>query len=196
MFYQRNQPAGTRRAAVALLTLGLLSISAYAADQVPGVGNFHQVNDKVYRGAQPTTEGFQNLSKLGIKTVIDLREGGSRSASEEKTVTAAGMRYISIPMYGLSTPSDQSVQKVLALFDDSSVGPVFVHCRRGADRTGTVCACYRIAHDHWENAKALAEARSLGMAWIEKAMQHYVMHFAGFPVPAGVAVNAVSATVQ
>ena len=30
-------------------------------------------------------------------------------------------------------------------------GPIFVHCRRGKDRTGTVIACYRIQHDGWAN---------------------------------------------
>lgn len=38
-------------------------------------------------------------------------------------------------------------------------------------------ACYRIAHDGWSNAKALAEARSDGMAWFEVAMQRYVLAF-------------------
>jgi len=69
------------------------------------------------------------------------------------------------------------IAKVLALFDDSSAGPVFVHCRRGADRTGTMLAVYRIVHDHWENAKALAEAKVFGMSWTERAMQSYILHY-------------------
>src|SRR5258708_40316239 len=97
MAYQR-QSSGMRNAAVTILALGILSVSGLAAEQVPGVTNFHQVSAQVFRGAQPTTEGFQGLAKLGVKTVIDLRESGSRSKAEEKTVTAAGMRYVSKPM--------------------------------------------------------------------------------------------------
>jgi tyrosine-protein phosphatase SIW14 len=52
-----------------------------------------------------------------------------------------------------------------------------VHCRRGADRTGTVIACYRITHDGWSNRKALQEATSYGMSWIEFGMQRYVLAF-------------------
>ena len=38
-------------------------------------------------------------------------------------------------------------------------------------------ACYRIAHDGWENTKALSEAKTNGMSRIEIAMQHYVMRY-------------------
>ena len=159
-----------------LLSVTVLSISGWAAD-VAGVRNFHQVNDHVYRGAQPTPQGFQSLSLLGIKTVIDLRESGGRSRAEQKLVEADGMHYVSIPLNGLVAPPDADVARLLALFENSSAGPVFIHCRRGADRTGTICACYRIAHDGWSNDKALDEARSFGMAWFEKAMQHYVLNY-------------------
>jgi len=152
--------------------------SRAADNRALGVPNFHQVNEHIYRGGQPTNTGFQSLAKLGIKTVIDLRPAAEHStSSEEQTVEAAGMRYINVPMSGLATPANEEVSKVLALLDANSQGPVVVHCRRGADRTGTVIACYRIEHDHWENDKALQEARSLGMRWIEIGMKHYIMNF-------------------
>jgi len=164
-----------------VLFLAAVCVPGLLAADVAGVPNFHQVNDHVYRGAQPKAEGFQSLSKLGIKTIIDLRESGGRSRTEEGLVTAAGMRYVSIPLSGIKAPTDADIAKLLALMDNSSAGPVFIHCRRGADRTGTVCACYRIVHDHWENQKALSEARSFGMSWMEKAMQSYVLHFQTLP---------------
>jgi tyrosine-protein phosphatase SIW14 len=50
------------------------------------------VDEHVYRGAQPTDDGFQYLSKIGIKTVIDLRETDERARAEERLVRAAGMQ--------------------------------------------------------------------------------------------------------
>ncbi len=150
------------------------SLPVWATDvSAPGIPNFHQVNEHVYRGAQPRHEGWDSLAKLGVKTVIDLRDS---SVKEQHEVEAAGMRYISIPLAGLGAPPADKVTKLLALLNDSP-DPVFVHCRRGADRTGTIIACYRIQHDGWSNDKALQEAKSFGMAGIEVAMQHYVMGF-------------------
>jgi protein tyrosine/serine phosphatase len=159
----------------------MLLVSAGFAQQQPqtpaGVGNFHIINDHLYRGAQPTASGFQALAKMGVKTVIDLRQADNDMLAEKKLVEADGMKFINIPMYGMERPHPEDVAKVLAVFNNKDAGTVFVHCKRGADRTGTVVACYRISHDHWDNAKALGEAKSFGMAWIQKAMQHYVMGY-------------------
>lgn len=143
------------------------------------------MDDHVYRGAQPTDQGFLNLAKLGIATVIDLREPGDRSKTEERFVKAAGMQYISVPMNGMETPSDASIAKVLTVLEDATAGPVFVHCQRGADRTGGVIACYRVEHDHWQNERAVSEARSLGMSWYQRAIQRYVLSFKPRTISAG-----------
>ena len=164
----------------------LLALGTAVAGQLPGVGNFYQINDHAYRGAQPRAQGFQSLAKLGVKTVIDLRESGSRSAAEKREVEKDGMRYVNIPFSGYRAPSDEQIAKVLAMFDNPASGVVFIHCRRGADRTGTVVACYRVAHDHWKNADALVEAKTNGMSWMERAMQSYVLRY---QPPASVAVN-------
>ena len=156
------------------IAFGWPSLQAASPSDVPGVANFHQVNEHVYRGAQPHGQGFAGLAQLGIKTVLDLR--GERS--ERIAVENAGMHYVRLPWSGYKAPSDSQIAAVLALLNDNSAWPVFVHCRRGADRTGTAIACYRIAHDHWTNARALDEARSLGMSSLETAMRQYILHFA------------------
>jgi len=167
-----------RRAAIFSLTTGLTLASAWASSQNENLPNFQKVDDHVYRGAQPTNSGFKELAQLGIKTVVDLRDIGEHSqADEQKVVTDLGMRYVSIPMHGMSTPKDDQVAAVQALFNDTTSGPVFVHCKRGADRTGMVVAVYRISHDQWDNKKALSEAKSNGMSIFERAIQHYVMDF-------------------
>src|SRR4051794_10704600 len=96
------------------LALAVLSTQLFAANADPaGVPNFHQVNEHLYRGAQPSDDGFKNLAKLGVKTVIDLRLPVEHSTdAEERAVKAAGMRYINIPMQGVVSPSEQSIAKV------------------------------------------------------------------------------------
>lgn len=169
-----------RRLFVCLLAAGL----AIAGSATPAIVNFHQVNASLYRGAQPAPPEFQDLARMGIKTVLDLREERDHTRAEEKIVEAAGMKYVSLPMGGLLAPTDQQISRALAVLEDPASAPVFVHCRRGADRTGTVVACYRVAHDQWSNREALEEARLFGMSWIERGMRSYVLHYRSPATPA------------
>jgi protein tyrosine phosphatase (PTP) superfamily phosphohydrolase (DUF442 family) len=164
---------------IALFLCGLPALAA--TPSVPGIGNFYQISPTVYRGAQPTDEGFRYLSNLGIKVVLDLREHDGRSLAEERVVTAAGMRYVNIPMSGLLPPTNAAIQTALSLLEDAAAGPVFVHCLRGADRTGAVIAAYRIDHDQWENARALKEAMADGMSSFQLPRQKYIRNFQARP---------------
>ena len=134
-----------------LVALFLFSLPALAGSSVQGINNFYQVDEHVYRGAQPTPEGFNYLAKIGVKTVLDLRENDERSSGEARVVTSLGMQYVNVPMTGLTPPTEAEITKILALLEDGTAGAVFVHCIRGADRTGAVIAAYRIDHDHWDN---------------------------------------------
>ena len=159
-------------AAVALGSFGL-----NAADQPQALRNFQEVSDTLCRGAQPSTEGFRELAKLGVHTVVDLRGAGGRSSEEAQVVRGLGMEYVSIPLDGFQAPTPAEVSKVLTVLNTPAAGKVFVHCRRGADRTGTVLALYRIEHDHWSNQQALDEAKTMKMAISERLMQKFVMEY-------------------
>jgi tyrosine-protein phosphatase SIW14 len=153
------------------------SALAFADPSVKGVPNFHVVNKQLFRGGQPTDAGFRNLAAMGVKTIVDLQEEGDRSHDEKRIVKALGMHYVNVPMKGMTTPKEKQVSHALKALDDNSDGPVFIHCKRGADRTGVVIACYRIQHDRWDNQKALSEARSYGMSWYQFPLQRYVKDY-------------------
>jgi tyrosine-protein phosphatase SIW14 len=163
-----------------------LFCSAALLAQDRGLPNFKIVNDHVLRGGQPTDDGFKKLAERGVKTVVDLRWVDEHSIPHEKQlVEADGMNCVSVPMKGLSAPTLEQMSKVLTILDKSDSWPVFIHCRRGADRTGTVLACYRIIHDHWENRKALEEAKANGLSVFERAMRNFIENFKpAFPVAA------------
>ena len=134
---------------------------------------FDRVNDNVYRGKQPERADIPKLAAAGVRTVLDLRGKGWEKAAVEAT----GMRYVRIGLSGVFAPTDSQIDLILTVLEDSANAPVFVHCRRGADRSGMVIACYRITHDHWSNEQALKEAREKGFSRLEVLMQRYVRHF-------------------
>ncbi len=143
--------------------------------------NFHRVDDHLFRGGQPDQGGVAKLKELGVRTIINLRYERELVESERVEAGAAGLQYFSVPMYGLFRPTDEQVARVLALIDDPANWPVFVHCRRGADRTGVIVACHRISKTLWTAARAIREADDLGMRKLEFAKRSFIRDFPALP---------------
>jgi protein tyrosine phosphatase (PTP) superfamily phosphohydrolase (DUF442 family) len=124
-------------------------------DTVPGISNFGLVSKDLWRGGQPTPEGMQWLARLGVKTVIDLRE-----EADETSIIPAGVRYVRIPVSPFS--ADQvNVAEVLRQIE-TSPKPVFIHCHQGRDRTGLAVAAYRLAQG-MQPADACLELRNFNV---------------------------------
>lgn len=169
------------RISVALLFAVRVCISAENA--APHIHNFAQVNDHLYRGAVPSPVGLEELGAMGIKTVIDLRESGEGTQFEKEQVEKLKMNYVNVPLKPLSAPTQPQMERLLGLLLENGPNRIFVHCRRGKDRTGTVIACYRIQHDGWDNHAALAEAQKLGLSFTERGMHSYILHFSPVVIP-------------
>ena len=139
--------------------------------------NFHQVNPQLYRGAQPKNGGLLRLKELGVKTVLSLRGKGEQTGAESDEARSLGLRYYNVPLPEFSGPKDKDVQLVLDIINTTDNQPIFVHCRHGEDRTGTIIACYRISHDGWTAAAATEEAAQHGMSWTQVGMKRYIDKF-------------------
>ena len=133
-----------------------------------------QVNPNLYRGGQPKEGGIDRLKQMGIKTIINLRDADDRSRSEEGEAKALGLRYFNIPLPNFDRPDDKTVSQILSLIATAENQPIFVHCKRGADRTGTIIALYRIDHDGWTSDRAKAEAKQHGMGFWQYKMKDYI----------------------
>ena len=125
---------------------------------LPGLTNIGRVAPGILRGARPKPEGYATLKAMGVKTVINLRT----HHGEREAVEAGGMRYVEIPMNVWKNVDPAAVRKALSVMTDPANQPVFVHCSRGADRTGVVAAVYRMEVDGWSEAEAEAEMEAFG----------------------------------
>lgn len=127
-----------------------------------GVPNLHKVSATLYRSAQPTAEGMANLKKLGIRTVLDLRS--FHSDKDELASTGLASESISMKTWH---PEEEDVIRFLKIVSDPAKAPVLMHCRHGADRTGMLCAIYRIVIQGWTREDALREMTEGGFNFHE-----------------------------
>ncbi len=116
------------------------------------------------------------MKALGVKSVINLRTTNDVWKEEQTVATAASMAYTNIPLHRMSAPTDAQVARVLTAISNMPA-PVFVHCRLGRDRTGTIIACYRIRQDGGANSMALKEAKVYGISCYQIRMRNYVKRF-------------------
>jgi protein tyrosine phosphatase (PTP) superfamily phosphohydrolase (DUF442 family) len=158
-----------------VLAVGILFVASQAVgwagekSKTPGVENFGQVSSVLYRGAQPSEEGFKTLHNLGVAIVVNFRDESGETSHEKREVEALGMKYVGIPWNAIGDPTDAEVVKFLDLVRANPQAKIFVHCRRGADRTGTMVAAYRVAIEHKAPNDAVSEM--------------YQYHYAHFLLP-------------
>lgn len=156
-------PAGAADAEKAANPQPAAAATARPADwavpvKLNGVPNLHRVAPTLYRSAQPTDTGMQNLRKeLGIKTVINLR--AFHNDRDESKGTGLLNEELSVNAWSIE---DEDVVRVLRILQDESKGPFLIHCQHGADRTGVMCAMYRMTVQNWPREKAIAELQNGG----------------------------------
>lgn len=127
---------------------------AIERDDLP---NFHRLSDGLYRSAQPTPEGLAAFEAMGGRTVINLRTDDT----DQPAIGELDLDYVRIPMSAW-TADLEDVQRFLAIAIDPARQPVLVHCQHGADRTGLMCAAYRVVVEGWDKDQAIAEMTTGG----------------------------------
>lgn len=121
--------------------------------QLSAVRNLHRVSDMLYRCAQPTPNGLRQLERLGIRTVLSLR---AFHAQHRVSSSDTGLRFRRLPMKSWF-PRQKDAMRFLSLATSAADTPLLVHCQHGADRTGAMCAVYRVIVQGWSKAEAIRE---------------------------------------
>lgn len=125
--------------------------------KAPGISNFRKVSDVLYRSAQPDKTGMKELKKMGVKTVINLRS--FHSDRDEIGDTGLAYEHMYTKTWHIE---EKEIVRFLQIVSDPDRTPALVHCMQGVDRTGTMCAVYRIVIEGWDKKEAIAEMKAIG----------------------------------
>jgi len=105
--------------------------------------NFYELDEDLFRSAQPNEKTLSKFQKLGGQTVLSLR--GCTTApywyQEEKHCRNLGLSLHNIPLAASKAPSVDDL-KVLIDFLGNAPKPLLIHCKSGADRTGLAAFIY------------------------------------------------------
>ena len=130
-----------------------------------GIPNFGQVTPTLYRGGQPSAEGFEKLAHMGIDIVVDT----GRSKRDETLIKNLGMASISLPWY-CPFPRDEVFERFIKITRENPGKKIFVHCRLGDDRTGMMIAAYRMGQQGWTAKEAMQEMHEFGYRGVHHLM--------------------------
>lgn len=148
---------------------------AYQAWRDVQFRNFHVVREGVlYRSGQLTVAGLKRLiHDHGIRTVISLRPGDDAlEKDEEEFCKREGINFYRLPPRAWwasdgTVPAEQGLRVFHEVMSNLRQHPVLVHCFAGIHRSGAYCAIYRMEYEGWDNARAIAEMKTLGYNHID-----------------------------
>lgn len=113
--------------------------------------NFYQLDAKLYRSAQPDEAGFAAIKRLGITTVLNLRD--FHNDADEAAGLGLNLQRIEMEAGKITVPQLVEALRLIR----AAEGPVLIHCWHGSDRTGTVAALYRMVMQGWRQEEAIDE---------------------------------------
>lgn len=177
----KSAPFSLLLASLAACLLAPNGMGGDPASPAPAVPLFQAVTEFLYRGGQPTAAGFNFLKQKGIRTVINLREEDDEKALVEKL----GIKYVHLPSRARDPIPEEAIQTFFRVIKDPASHPIFIHCERGADRTGAMIGLFRIAFQGWDGERTYREARALGMRWWYRDLKKQLFDFAEKRSPGG-----------
>lgn len=152
-----------RLAGLALVLL--LSVLASAASAT----EFAEPKPGLHTGAQPTPEDLAELSRKGVRTVIDLRtDEEDRGFDEATQVERYGMRYLQLPIGGADDLTTENATRLKQALDQSGDG-VLLHCASG-NRVGALLALMAAQHEDATPDEALELGKRAGLKSLEPAV--------------------------
>lgn len=141
-----------------------LNASGVQEASVNNIYRFGKVNNFLYRGGLPTDVDLKALKDFKVKTVISFRGLGDdkekfQVAEEKAMVEKLGMKFLNVQIPFDKPVPDKTIKQFFTAVNTKANQPLFVHCKGGRDRTGTMVALYRINYEKFTAEKAIEEMK-------------------------------------
>jgi protein tyrosine/serine phosphatase len=135
--------------------------------------NFYAVQDGfLYRTKTlPAATLDSYIKEHGIKTILNVRAEdleGFWLQEEKRIAERNGTQLITIPINADALPTKEELKQIFNVLLKSNM-PILVHCYRGADRTGMICALWVLEKMNGSLEDALAQ--------LNKFYNHKEWHF-------------------
>lgn len=150
------------------LFLGIIfSFSVFAqgvkAEKIilPGgeLNNLYKIDSGVYRSEQPSHAAFKALEEYGIGEVLNLRN----RHSDDDEAAGTNVKLHRVKMKAHSVNEEQLIRALRIIKNRKT--PIVIHCHHGSDRTGAVCAFYRIVYQNVSKEDAIREMTEGGFGF-------------------------------
>ena len=134
-----------KRVIYSLLTIVLAWIGYFIV-----YGNFHKVDDNIYRSAQLFSFNLPfYIQHYKIKSILNLRGGKGHDFYHDEIEISKenGVVHFDYSIDARKLQSKESMEKLLEIIKNAPK-PLLIHCKAGADRTSLATALYLYAIKH------------------------------------------------
>ena len=131
------------------------------------------VSGKLLAGEYPTGEApeatrarIRLILRAGIDSFVDLTQLGERP--EYRALLPGRVHYLRSPIVDTRVPADPAQMRAIQMHLQATLAGgrrIYVHCRAGIGRTGTVIGCY-LTEQGLNGAEALRQLNQIGRAHV------------------------------
>ena len=134
----------------------------------------------VYKGSRPKSDAdYRFLQSLHVKYIVDLQVLPLMSRPERRKAKQYGITLIpGIMNASPISPSEEHIEKILAILRDARYHPIYFHCKPGRDRTSVTAALYRMYFLGMPPQAAMQYLRESGYGfkygWLRSGLIRYI----------------------
>ena len=162
--------------AAILVAVSATLLAQAKKETLEGVRNYTVVDATIGCAGATEVAAIPTIAARGYKAIVNLRlesEAGANIAESRAAAEKAGLHYIHLP-FDHNAPDLAVADAFIKAVTDPANQPVFINCG-SANRVGALWLAKRMLVDKWDEAKAVEEAKLIGLT--SEALQKFALEY-------------------